>query len=246
MRRALLVLLGFLFSSSLFAESVHWPFSNSQFLMGLTLGPTWISGNQTQTINLELDEKKTYTANSNSQTFPSGELFMGWQQPWVSHPSLMTQLGIAVAAAGNVNLNGDIWEDGDPNFDNFNYSYKVQHTHVAIKARLLGYVGSSFEPYISASAGLGFNRAYDFSITPKISQEVAPPPFHDNTTTTFVYTLGIGIQHPLNNDFQVAIGYEFSDWGHVGLSRADDQTINQGVALNHLYAHEIALSLFYS
>ena len=246
MRKTLFILLGLLCSSHAFATQIKWPFPNSHFVLGVSAGPTWITGNQSQTIYLEPDEKKTYTASSSNHIFPTGEIFLGLQQTCASHPSIMTQFGIEAAIAGNAQLNGDIWEDGDSNFDNFNYSYKVQHTHVALKARLIGYVGNSFEPYVSASAGLGFNRAYDFNATAKISQEVVPPPFHDNTTSTFVYSLGIGVQHPLNNHFQVAIGYEFADWGRTALSRADDQTSGQGLSLNHLYANEITLSLFYS
>lgn len=246
MRATLLILCGALFSGSLCAETMHWPFSTSQFLLGLSAGPTWISGNETQTINLEPDEKKTYTAGSNTHTLATGELFLGWQQPWLSKPSLLSQFGIAVVAAGTAKLEGDIWEDADPNFDNFTYRYNVQHAHVALKGRLIGCVGSVIEPYLSASLGLGWNHAYDFSITPKISEEVAPPAFHDNTTSSFVYTLGAGFQHALNSDFEVAIGYEFQDWGRVSLSRANAQTMNQGTALNHLYAHQLQLSLFYS
>ena len=83
------------------------------------------------------------------------------------------------------------------------------------------------------------------TIKPKTVEEVAAPPFQSNNTTTFVYTLGVGIQKSFSSHLQGAIGYEFADWGKNNLARAAGQTLNQGLTLNHLYAHQIQLSLFY-
>jgi len=248
MFRRIIILLSIMLSSSLLAGTASAITGSGQFLIGLSAGPTWVSGNKTQTINLEPDVAKTYTANNNSAAFPSAELFIGWQNPWVTRlieQPLISQLGISIAGAGNAKLSGDIWEDADPDFNNFNYDYKINHAHVAVKGRLISNACLSFEPYISGSVGVGFNRAYDFTIKPKIVEEVAAPPFTSNTTTTFTYTLGIGLQKSLSPQLQAAIGYEFADWGKIQLSRAVSQTVNQGLTLSHLYAHQLQLSLFY-
>ncbi len=216
------------------------------FVIGLSAGPTWTSGNEKQTFHLEPDLVKTYTADSNNHTFPSAEIFIGWQTPvYLIQQPLLSQIGISIAGADHANLNGDIWEDADPTFDNYDYTYKVNHAHVAMKGRLIGHCNRLVEPYISASIGLGINRAYDFAITPKIPEEVPAPFFQSNTTTTFSYALGIGIQISFTPQLQAAIGYEFADWGKTQLSRAPGQTLNQGLTLNHLYAHQLQLSLFY-
>lgn len=238
------MLIGIFFSINLLAD----PVENHQLLIGLSAGPTWTSGNKTQTFNLQPEVEKTYTADHNSSVFPSVELFIGWQKPLSLQlivQSLMGQLGFALAGAGNAKLTGDIWEDADPDFNNYAYNYKVSHLHAAVKGRLIGHCNRLFEPYISGGIGVGFNRAYDFTINPKIVEEVAAPPFKSHTTTTFIYSLGLGIQTNLNSNLQAAIGYEFSDWGKTKLARASGQTQNQGLALNHLYAQQIQLSLFY-
>lgn len=233
-------------SSSVLGETVSTTSPNTEWLIGLSAGPAWISGNKTQTINLEPDVVKTYTADNTNNVIPSVELFVGLQKLIAARAqSFIGQLGLSVVAADNVKLTGDIWEDADPDFNNFSYSYKINHTHIAIKGRLIGNYGLFFEPYISGSIGVGFNRAYDFTITPTISEEVAAPPFTSNTTTTLIYTLGIGLQKSLNKQLQVAIGYEFANWGKVNLSPAVGQTTNQALTLNHLYAQELQLSLFY-
>jgi opacity protein-like surface antigen len=248
MFRIIIMLFGIMLSSSVFAAAENDMSTDSQFLIGLSPGLTWVSGNKTQTLNLEPDVQKTYTANSNSASFPNGEIFIGWQKPFVAHAikqSLIGQLGLSVASAGNAKLSGDIWEDSDPNFNNFNYNYKVRHTHVALKSRLIDNSGFIVDPYVSGSIGVGFNRAYNFTTQVKTAGEVAAPPFGSNTTTTFVYTLGIGLQKSLTTHLQVGIGYEFADWGKTQLSRMPGQTQDQGLTLNHLYSNQVLFSLFY-
>jgi len=248
MLRIVIILFCLMISSSVLAGTLSEMTAGSQWLLGLNAGPTWVTGNKTQTINLQADIEKTYTANNSGSVFPSAELFMGLQKPlfapFLGQP-LLGQLSIVFAAAGNAELEGDIWEDADPEFNNFTYKYKVQHTHIAIAGRLVGNCHRMLEPYISASVGLGFNRAFNFRVYPNIAEEVAAPPFNSDSTTTLSYTLGIGLQKSFNSHVQAAIGYEFADWGKIKLARAAGQTLNQGLTLNHLYAHQLQLSLFY-
>lgn len=235
-------------SGNVLAEIVSPTPYNTDWVIGLSAGSTWVSGNKSQTINLQPDIAKTYTASHTNNVIPSFELFVGAQKPLTTrltqHP-VLGQLGLSIAEAGNANLTGDIWEDANPNFDNFNYKYKVNHTFVGLKGRLTADSGFIVDPYISGSVGVGFNRAYNFVITPIISNEVAPPAFASNTTATFSYTLGIGLQKTVAKNLQVAIGYEFADWGMTSLSRAAGQTTGSGPTLNHLYAQTLQLSLFY-
>jgi opacity protein-like surface antigen len=220
--------------------------SDNQFLLGVSAGATWAFGNKSQTISLEPDVQKTYHSDNNGSVLPTIELYSGIQKniTFLVQQPLISQLGISLVGAGSAKLSGDIWEDGDPAFDNFNYHYKINHTHVAIKGRLI-YPCNAIQPYVSGSVGVGFNRAYDFTITPKISEAVPAPEFTSNTTTTLAYTLGLGIQKSLNPQLQVALGYEFTDFGKIQLSRATGQILNQGLSLNHLYTQQIQLSLFY-
>lgn len=228
------------------AGKVNSLFDPTQWVTGLSAGATWTTGNKKQTFNLQPDVIKTYTADSNDHVFPSAELFVGLQTSLsLMQQSLLGQLGISIAGAGHAELSGDIWEDADATFDNFNYAYKVNHTFVGIKGRLTGNCNRLVEPYISASVGAGYNHAYDFKIDAKISEEVPAPPFGSHTQTSFSYTVGIGLQKSFTPQLQAALGYEFSDWGKTELSRATGQTLNKGLMLNHLYAQQLQLSVFY-
>ncbi len=218
-------------------------------LLGLSVGPTWASNHHVQTFNVQPDVQKSYIGNNDNNAFVTAELFLAGQkhlQTEALTKPLLGQIGFVVAWGGDADVSGDVWEDANPNFNNFNYTYKMNHTYLALKGRLLGEFASVIEPYISGSLGVGFNRAYNYIETPKIPEEVPAPNFTAYTKTAFSYTLGVGLQQAILSHFQAALGYEFSDWGQSQLGRATGQTMNQGLSLKHMYAQQIQCSLFYT
>ncbi len=209
----------------------------------LSAGPVWENTGQTQTFFLAPEIEKTYAARKSTHTMAAGEFFVGLQKSL--DYQLLGQLGLAIAAAGNAKFSGEIWDDADPAFNNYNYNYTVQHAHLAVKGKLLWDRGYWFTPWLSASVGVGFNRAYGFDNTPVIFEALPNANFTNHTTTAFTYTLGIGVQKTLSEHWQTGIGYEFTDWGKSQLGRAEDQTLNSGIALNHLYTNGLLLNLSY-
>jgi len=205
-------------------------------------GPIWESGGQTQTFFLQPDVEKTYAARSKSHTLAQGEVFVGVQR--TLHPRLQGQLGFSVSTTSVANLAGNVWDDADPSFNNFTYAYKIRHTHVALKGVLLTDMRFfALKPYVSASIGPGFNQAYHYSNTPTISEAVATPNFASNTSTSFTYTVGVGVRRALNTHWQAGVGYEFADWGSSQLGRALGQTMGDGLRLNHLYTNGLLFNL---
>lgn len=213
------------------------------YVVTLSAGPTWADPGKTQTFYLAPEIEKTYVADNSTRTLAAGEIFLGVQKVLSEHT--LGQLGLAVAGAGNAKLSGIIWDDADPQFDNFSYSYRINHLHVAAKAKLLFDRGYVVIPWISASAGVGFNHAYDFNNTPLIFEAVQMPNFSSNTKTAFTYTLGAGIQKAISNHWQVGVGYEFADWGKSQLDRAAGQTLNSGLSLDHLYTNGVMFNITY-
>ena len=157
----------------------------------------------------------------------------------------MGQLGLAVAAISNAHLAGIVWEDADPQFDNFTYKYKIQLAHIAAKTKLLIDTCFFFIPWISASAGVGFNNAHHFVNTTTIFEAIASPDFVSNRTVASTYTFGAGVQKAVTEHWQVGLGYEFADWGRSTLGPALGQTMNAGLKLSHLYTNGLLLNLTY-
>lgn len=212
-------------------------------VMALSIGPAWYKEGKTQTFFLQSDVEKTYAAHKKNDDLGVIELFYGRQMSLNS--LFLGQIGVSLAAASHARLSGDIWEDADPDFNNFYYNYKVNHAHIAIKGKLLAEMGYIVTPYLSGSIGIGRNRSHDFEITPKLFEELPAPAFVSHTKTALSYTLGAGIQKQLNEYWSAGIGYEFSDWGRSGLSAAPGQTLNSGVQLSHFYINQLQFSLNY-
>ncbi len=228
-----------------------WPFVGS-----LSVGPAWTRAGEWESFSLQPDIEKTYAADQGeyalrlvstpkgTHTLATGELFLGVYGPINS--IVQGQIGLAIATSSSAKLTGDIYEDANPAFNNYNYSYSVRTTRVAIKGKALYDPGFyDLFPYVSASAGVGFNHASSFKVAPKIEEEVPAPLFTDQTSKEFSYTLGIGLQTPVDPNWQVGLGYEFSDWGQSNLGRAPGQTLGRGLHVNTFRVHGLQVSLTY-
>lgn len=207
----------------------------------LSAGPLWASAGRMQAFYLTPEVEKNYTSNSTTSAFPEGELFLGMQKT-LPH-QLFARLGVALATTGNISSNGVIWDDADPQFDNYNYAYKVQNTKIALKGVLLLDKGSFLMPWISGSIGVGFNYAHSFTNTPLIFEAVPNNNFTNHTNTSFTYSVGAGVQKTLNAHWQTGVGYEFANWGRAGLGRAVGQTLNNGLSLNHVYTNGLIFNI---
>lgn len=212
-------------------------------VLSLNVGPAWYKEGQTQTFLLQPDVEKTYAAHRKKNASGIVELFYGRQKLLNSHFS--GQIGAAFATASSARLSGDIWEDADPDFNNFYYNYKVSHAHFSVKGKLLAEMGYTVTPYLSGSIGLGFNRAYGFKITPKLFEEVPAPAFGSHTQAALSYTLGLGVQKQWSTHWSTGVGYECANWGKSRLIKAPGQTVNSGLQLGRLYINQLQFNLTY-
>lgn len=239
------VSLASLISTSAIAESL-WPIMEttecSPFLT-LSLGPTLTAGSESESFHLQPDIAKTYKSNRKPLAFGAAEMFVGMQIPVM--PNFLGQVGVAVVGGLDAPLHGNIWEDEDPDFNNYTYKYKVNHAHIAVKGKISTDTNTVVQPYVSGSIGTGVNKSHGFTITPIIFEEVPAPAFTTGRDSGLVYTAGIGIQTSYNEHWQAGVGYEFADWGNLTLGRAPGQTVNPGLGSNHFYTHELQFSLTY-
>lgn len=212
------------------------------YFLSLSVGPVWADdAGRTQTLLLAPEVLKTYAADKSTDALVDGEVFLGWQK--TISPGFIGQFGLAAAATSNARLSGDIWDDADPQFNNYTYSYRIHHSHVAAKGKLLMDRGWYVMPWISGSVGVGFNRAEEFNNVPTIPEAVVNANFASHTKTTFTYTLGAGLQKAITPNIQVGVGYEFADWGKSELSRALGQTNGTGLTLDHLYTNGVLFNI---
>lgn len=215
--------------------------SDWAWLGSISAGSVWSKGGETQTLFITPEIKETYVANHSTKTLFNGEAFLGLHK---SLSQIMQgQLGLALGFTAPLSLEDEIWDGVDLEYNNYISHYKIQHTHIALKGKLLVDSGYWITPWISGSLGVGFNNAYGFQSTPTIFEVLPASNFSSHKQTAFTYTLGVGLQKALNEHWQVGVGYEFADWGKSHLGRAPGQTLDNGLSLNHLYTNGVLLNL---
>lgn len=199
----------------------------------ISLGPSWTSAGTTQTLALQPDIQKSYVADNFTRGMFNGELFLGYQFYMV--PAIFAQLGFSYALTSDVNLSGSVWEDADPDFNNFKYQYKTFLNNFAVKGKLLFEFSPTWYPFVGGSIGVrGYNRAYNYSETPYIVEEVAPPPFANGTESNVTtYSAEAGLQKVINKNIYVGIGYNYNNWGKVSLGTAAGQTTSSKLTIGN-------------
>lgn len=215
-----------------------------QAVVTISAGPGWYQTQQHQDLYLQPNFLNTYISNDTTRVLANGALFLGAQTSW--HEHLQTQIGIAGALFSQAQVAGQIWELGDPLFNNFTYQYKINHSHVALAGKILSnMLRPSCLLYVSGSVGVARNQSSGFYSTPLIFESLPEPAFSSHNETALTYTLGIGIAHPLNQHWQTGIGYMFSDEGKSTLGLSSSHTTSNRLTLNHLYVNTVQFSLSY-
>lgn len=220
------------------------PMTSHPFVIGFTGGVMWASGGSNQQFYLLSDVQKAYLANRYTDTVVTGEIFAGMGFDFTR--DMQAQLGLALAMNSSIGLNGDVLEDADPDLNNYNYYYKMRSTRLSIKGKLLKQMAYGLAPYATASAGIAFNNAHGFKEVSKISEEVPPPFFQDNTKTSFTYALGLGLQKVLTKNWSAGLGYEYADLGRFSLSPAPGQTVGSGLSESHLSTHSALINFTFT
>lgn len=213
-------------------------------IVDLSIGPHWTHNGASQTLVLAPEIEKTYTPRRGNHSIVEGEIFLGIQRPLYN--ILQAQFGVAAALASYTRLSGLIWDDADPEFANHVYHYQLRHSQVTLKAKILADLHLWVTPWISGSAGIGFNNANEFANTALITEALPNNNFYAYSKNSFTYSLGIGIQRHVMNNWQIGIGYQFADWGQSQLGTAVGQSIgSRGPSLRHLYTNGIMFNMTY-
>lgn len=213
----------------------------------LNLGPGWPTSTQNEVIELLPNVSNRYISSDDTDAFIDGELFVGWQKKTNDFTHLAeSQFGVAYMTTNSAKIHGIIWQANDPRFDNETYAYRIKHSHVALRGKLLSTAKKSFQGYLTGSVGVGFNTSYAFDNYPVISTVLRSPNFQTNTQTAFTWNAAAGIQKLLNSNWAIGMGYQFADWGKSQLSRAPGQTLNTGPSFNRFYTSEAQFNLTYS
>lgn len=192
----------------------------------------------------QIPYQNTYRADKKANMFGQGELYLALQWPFNHY--FLSQLGVAFGGAGDADLQGTIDVNSIPSGSH--YAYKISHGFVGIRGKLISTASvATLQPYLTGMVGAGFNQVHGYHTTPTISVDNSPT-WYQNRTNSFVltYALGLGVQKNINRNWNIALGYEFTDWGNSYLGDAAPSTwTGSGPRVANVFTHSALLTLTY-
>ncbi len=189
------------------------------------------------------DEFYDYAADNTTQTPAISEAFLGLQ--WQQNPQWAWQFGLNYTQTTAFHANGTLTQGANVSSDDtYNDNYTIASKQWLLEAKLLNTQLGLYHPYVSAGTGVAFNQVSDYQTSVPYT-ETFTRMYANNTTTTFSYTLGTGLDIDLSEHLRLGVGYRFSDLGHVSLGDAtiDSTPVSGTLAQSHLYAQTLLAQL---
>lgn len=248
--RLLFIIINFLFSFASYASPAHAQDIHQNLVFSIAGGPTWASPGQSQELYVDQNASNYYLSNGDiTNKLATGEIFFGFYQEL--NDATQGQLGVELGYSGNTYTSGTILQNADPQKEYYSYSYNMRQFRTSIKGKLVFDdlpVTSYVQPYVGGSLGIGFNHDYGFKTTKLNAQAASTPQFTPKTTYAFTYTIGGGIQIPIDPFWQIGIGYELAGWGKNQLGKPNYQQNNQTYSLEiqNIYTNTALFTLSYT
>lgn len=190
--------------------------NNYRIVLGLLGGYAGMSAGSAQTWTAN-ENNFIYTANDNGgdNGFVGG--FFGAETGFF-HPGMIVQLGIEYDAFGTISVQGQHFVGADDlTYTPYEYRYTFQTQQLLGAAKLLATMYDRFHPYAAVGLGAAFNNASDFrAFTHQPDPLNIAPVYFDTNSTSFSYTLGLGVEGDFNDHFRWGLGYRYSNFGTVG------------------------------
>lgn len=226
--------------------------SPSLFIVG---GPTFSGLNNEKSVALNTSLTNHYVTSKKTH----------WDGLWgagagvllnVERQPLVVWLGIAGYAIQFGTIKGLEYPfANDGVFDSLNYRFNARSSALLAESRWFYTTYKDWQPF--ALLGIGgawnkLNRYGEVPTNPALSAAPIPRQFGPDTTTSFAYELGLGLQRLLYEDkgrhlnYRGSIDYRYISFGEGNLGRISTQTTNQRLRINHLYTQGILFSLYVS
>lgn len=215
-----------------------------------------IGGGVTNTINLghastfpiinpNQDEYYSYSPTHQGQTQPLFEAFLGAEHPIFE--KWLLQAGFAYTQSGGFESKGNFVQGADaPSQNQYQYQFNVTTRQVMLQTKWMRLTHDRFYPYFLIGLGAGINTASNYTTNVPYTLSYTRL-YGDNTSATFAYRIGVGLDVDLVEYLRLGLAYRITDLGGASLGHA---TIAQNAALGTLsqstiYANEVLAQLTY-
>jgi opacity protein-like surface antigen len=185
-----------------------------------------------------------YSVNSIFQTQPLVGGFIGAE--FLLNPTWCLQAGVGYYQPTTFQIKGSVTQGVDLfSSDKYAYHYSIESRQLLIETKLLYHHWQTYHPYLTLGLGAAFNNAKNFQVNIQPPFTTVSNQFGNNTTTSFTYSLGFGMDVNVLEHVRIGGGYRFADLGGAKTAKSTINTIatNNTLSQSHLYAHEVLIQL---
>jgi opacity protein-like surface antigen len=215
-----------------------------QEVVSLALGSDRVGLALTKNIAFMPPFQNTYTSSSNYDTQMVGGIFFGFENALRQKCSY--QLGLSYYQSSLFTSQGNVYQFGDPAFNNLRYNFQIMSRRVLFEGKLLRTFKNLFHPYLTAGIGEAINRSYSYKEDP-ITTDAVPMaiPFDNHTSRSLTYSAGLGIDIDITKNVRIGASYRYLDLGRARLNQTPLQTNTAKLSYTHLHTNELLMQLTY-
>ncbi len=154
------------------------------------------------------------------------------------------QIGVSYHYITTMSVNGTLEQGISPPFVPFSYSYSLHSSQLLAEGKWVHQWREAYYPYAAAGIGAGFNHAQNYATN--IPDFMTLTPYYSNhSSTSFSYSLGLGLDYALTKSITAGLGYRFSDLGHFALGNGAIRNIlvTSPLSQSHLYLNTLLIEL---
>jgi opacity protein-like surface antigen len=154
------------------------------------------------------------------------------------------QLGLSYHYITQMDANGVLAQGVTPPYPQFNYRYSINSAQLLAAAKFLHQWNELYYPYLIGGIGAGFNKASNYS-TSVPSYLTLTPDYSNKSSSSFSYSVGLGIDFFKFHPVTIGLGYRFSDLGQIRLGdgRIRNREISSQLGQSHLYLNTFLIEM---
>lgn len=190
-----------------------------------------------------LDTNFNYSPYGNTQVEPIFNIFVG--EEWAIAPQWFLQLGLGYDQSVPFEASGTFKEGMLPILSqiNFPYEYDIRVRQILVEGKLQYLYKDRYRPYFFLGLGASINSATNYKTYvpfPQLTRQ-----YKDNTTASFSYSIGLGIDVDVLKNIRLGVGYRFADFGEADLGQSNifGSPVAGTLSQSHLYANEVLAQL---
>jgi opacity protein-like surface antigen len=209
---------------------------------GVVIAPT-VGESQSVTVPSSFSTY-TYSRKSSTQTAALAGVFLGGEVELRKNWAL--QIGVDYNQSNSFKASGNVVQGISPILDSGTYQYSVVTRQLLMLSKFLYTYKDRYHPYALVGLGGSFNTASGYSAS--VSGTSPTPQFADNTSVSFSYAVGAGVDMDVMPRLRVGLGYRFANLGAASLGATTVSNVlysSNTLSQSHLYAHEVVAQLTY-